>query len=357
MSTIFQIGAYPPPFGGVTVHLQRLHEHLLSTGKSSVIYDLSGVPKTAPGVVTTSWPEARASLRLAPRSIVHFHNFAPGLAADLYRVARRHVVVLSFHNERFPEEIRALGRVRSALVRFFLRRLHCVVVDSERCREMARSILGAGADLRVIFEFIPPTTVPPLDHPAIAALRQRHRFLLATNAWKISFHRGEDLYGLDLLVESLDLLVRDHGLDVALVVLVPGAGDETYVDALRARGQALGLSDRVLFVREPIAEATSLWRCADVVVRATNTDGNSLSIHEALALGTPVVASDCVERPPQALLFRSRDVASLTQVLASTLSNLPAARERIRTEAPGGSAEAFVALYDELAGRWLAHAV
>jgi glycosyltransferase involved in cell wall biosynthesis len=356
MVKIFQVGAYPPPFGGVTVHLQRLHDHLLSTGKHSVIFDLSGVPKTAPGVVAMSWPEAREALRRTPRAIVHFHNFTPGMAAEFYRAARRHVVVLSFHNERFPEDIGALGPVRASLVRFFLRRLHCIVVDSDRCLGMARSILGERADVRVIPEFIPPATVPPLDHSGIAALRQRHRFLLATNAWKISFHRGADLYGLDLLVDSLDHLVREHGFDAGLAVLVPGAGDEAYVEALRARCRELGLADRVLFVREPISEAASLWRAADIVVRATNTDGNSLSIHEALSLGVPVVASDCVERPPAALLFRTRDAASLTKVLASTLANLPTARERVHAEAPAGSAETFVALYDELAGRWMAHA-
>jgi len=230
------------------------------------------------------------------------------------------------------------------------------VVSNHRAEALARRLFGRRLDLRVIPEFIPPASVPPLSHPALLTLRRRHRYLLASNAWRISFHHGEDLYGLDLLVESLASLVIERGLDVGLAVLLPTVGDENYLALLRRRAQERGIADRLLFVTEPVAEAASLWREADVVVRATNTDGSSLTVLEALALGVPVVASDCAERPEGTLLFRTRDSAGLTAALAEVLTDLPARREGLLGQPRLGSAERFLALYDELEARWTAHA-
>jgi glycosyltransferase involved in cell wall biosynthesis len=345
---IVQVGAYPPPYGGVTVHLARLHEHLCRAGMDHTVVDLSAVPKQAPGVVRMSWSEATSWLARLPRSIVHFHNFAPGRAGAYGRAARRHVALLSLHNERFGEELEALGPLgrRVALAR--LRRLHGVVVDSERCRRLAADLWGARMALHVIPEFIPPASVPPLDRPEVLELRRRCRFLLASNAWQAAVHRGQDLYGLDLLVEALRRLVGEHGLDAGLVLLLPGADAAGAPPWLLERIEAGGLSGRVVLVTEPLAESSSLWREADLVLRATNTDGSSLTVLEALAVGTPVVASDCVERPAGTVLFRNRDAGDLTARVAEVLSDLPAQAERACRAGARSSAAAFAALYDGL---------
>ena len=46
-------------------------------------------------------------------------------------------------------------------------------------------------------------------------------------------------------------------------------------------------------------DAVALWQMSDIYLRPTNTDGNSISILEALSVGSSVVASDCVERPEE----------------------------------------------------------
>jgi glycosyltransferase involved in cell wall biosynthesis len=351
---IVQVGAYPPPWGGVTVHLMRLHEHLRREGLASTIVDLSAEPKEVPGVVPLSWSAARGWLAREPRSIVHFHNFEPGLARDYARLARRHVGVLSLHNARFGDDLAALGPLRRRLALARLRRLHCVVADSAQSGRLAARLWRGRSLLRVIPEFLPPRHVPPLDHPGVLDLRRRCRFLVASSAWSITFHRGEDLYGLDLAVELVARLVRERGLDVALVFLLPRVGDADYLEAMRGRASAAGVGDRCLFLTEPLEESSSLWACSDVVVRATNTDGNSLTVLEALACGVPVVASDCVERPEGTLTFRTRDAADLAERVAQVLATLDEQRSRVRRLAVAGNGPAFVELYRELGRRWIA---
>jgi glycosyltransferase involved in cell wall biosynthesis len=326
----------------------RLHEHLRSEGLASTIVDLSAEPKSAPGVVQLDWRGATGWLAAAPASIVHFHNFEPGHAATYARLARRHVTVLSLHNERFADEIQALGPVRGRLAVRRLRRLHCVVADNAHAASLAARLWPGKAQVRMIPEFIPPREIPPLEHPAALELRRRHRFVVASNAFRITFHRGEDLYGLDLLVEAVVRLVREHALDVGLAFLLPQVGDPAYLAGIRERAREAGVAERCLFLTEPLEESSSLWRIADVVVRATNTDGNSLTVLEALALGVPVVASDCVERPEGSVTFRTRDAADLAARLAAVLGARAAHRERVRALDVSGNADAFVALYREL---------
>ncbi|MEI2749894.1 MAG: hypothetical protein V9E88_14180 [Ferruginibacter sp.] len=50
---------------------------------------------------------------------------------------------------------------------------------------------------------------------------------------------------------------------------------------------------------------------ADIVLRPTNTDGDALTIREAIYLNKKIVASDVVERPEGTILFKTRDTNDL----------------------------------------------
>lgn len=50
----------------------------------------------------------------------------------------------------------------------------------------------------------------------------------------------------------------------------------------------------------------------DVFVRPTNTDGDAVSLREALYFWIPSVASDAVQRPEGTVLFNSRDIDDFT---------------------------------------------
>lgn len=329
----------------------RLHDHLRRAGVDNTIIDLSPIAKSVPGVIGMPWTEAEAYVERLPRSIVHFHNFAPGNAGVYRRLSRRHLTVLSLHNERFADELSELDALRRAAATWRLRRIREIVVDNRHCLGLAAGIWRKGSEIHVIPEFIPPASVPPLTHPAALDLRARCRHLLASNAWQLAIHRGQDMYGLDLLIELMRRLVHERGLDAGLALLLPGSGGASEPQPLLDRIRAAGLESRVALITEPIEESSSLWRAADVVVRATNTDGNSLSVLEALAVGTPVVASDCVDRPAATVLFRNRDQDDLTDRVAQVLADLPGSRERVRQVPVANNAAAFVALYERLSGK------
>ena len=349
MTKLILIGAIPPPYGGVTIHVQRLLDSLLHRQMDVLLYDISGQAKKHQAVQCRRWRSVVWRLLFASRSIVHFHNFSP---RNLYLYALlgiRHATVLSLHNERFLDELAQCGVLQKRLMTIALNQLDCVIVVNDKCAALAQQIVRDSAKIRVVAGFIPPQRVSiDLVPPLIRDLRKRHQYLLASNAYKFAFHDGHDLYGLDMLVELTGRLVRERQLDVATVVLLPNPNDEEYYLKLLARAQELGIEERFKIVSDPVEEAAPLWSIADIIVRATNTDGNSLSILEALAAGTPVVASDCAPRHQAVNLYRTRDLDDLETATAKVLSQLDRQRAGLKDIVIDDSTVELIHIYEEL---------
>jgi len=318
---IIEIGCVPPPFGGVSVHLQRLLLHLKQRGIPHLLFDISGVSKSADNVICTRWRHAVVRLLREPRAIVHFHNFSPRNLIVYWLIGLKHITILSLHNERFVDELDNIAAsVRRILVKM-LNRLDVIFVSSEKCSQILAPLIKDQDKIIVCPEFIAPTIPDNSVLPEeIVSLRRQHKYLISSNAFEIRFHQGKDLYGIDLLIELVANLTHEESLDVALVFLLPSIGDRAYFTKLKTRIEELEIAESFLFVTKPVVDANAVWRISDLVIRATNTDGSSLTVKEALWCGTPVIASDCAPREPAAVLFKTRDLADLKAQVVAVLT-------------------------------------
>jgi glycosyltransferase involved in cell wall biosynthesis len=338
---IYNVGVYPPPFGGVSIHIKRLHEYLLEQGVESVVLDLSTEAKDAEGVLQRNARDV-AKLINEPKAVVHFHVDSSKFILLMYLMSLRHRVVYSFHDERFMRHLAALPAMRRSTQLRMLRKVHAVVADTEANCSFAKESLGLPR-VEMIPEYIRGGAANEQDLERLRPIRSRFRFLISSNAFKVAFHNGEDLYGIDILVEMMRRI--GPACDAGLIFLIPGEGHEDYIEQLEARVRYYGLEDRFFFLRERLVDALSLWSVSDVVIRATNTDGNSLTIHEALHEGVPVIASDCVQRPTGTILFKNRDVDDLIAQTCRTLENLESEREKIKGLAGEDNAARILDLY------------
>ncbi len=139
--------------------------------------------------------------------------------------------------------------------------------------------------------------------------------------------------GVDVLLDAFARVARD----------VPGAvldvvGDGPYKAALEARARRLGLGeDRVRFRGfVPAEEKVALLSSAHVAVCPSPKEGWGLTVVEANACGTAVVASrspglvDSVKDGETGLLVPHGDVAALAGAIGRVLSD-PALRGRLET--------------------------
>jgi glycosyltransferase involved in cell wall biosynthesis len=157
-------------------------------------------------------------------------------------------------------------------------------------------------------------------------------------------HSGalEPEYGVDEAVEALHVLRQVYP---RLGLIVIGA------DAL-AGSRIYGIEkvgDHVLFTGPlPHGAVLNVMRKLTVFLRPTCTDGDSSSVREALAVGTPVVASNTDYRPKGVITFRKGDVADLTAKVRHTIDHLDQAILNLKRLGHSDNAERLLNIYKEL---------
>ena len=76
------------------------------------------------------------------------------------------------------------------------------------------------------------------------------------------------------------------------------------------------------------------------MIRGTFSDGDSLSVREALMLRKKVIATDCVDRPAGVTLFKYNDADTLFKALATDTQTLDNEYEDV--------VETLMRLYDNM---------
>jgi glycosyltransferase involved in cell wall biosynthesis len=325
------IGEAPLPYGGITSHCVRLLGWLRGLGHDAILahvpsWRLTPVASPRPDIVPcrNSFLALWRLLRAQRPALVHLHvyRWRAVLMLAWARQGRFGLppcrVVATVHGEGFFAAIPGLVR---PWVYAALRQFDQIVADNPMLQQRLETEAGViPARIALHGAFLPPDAsernaeLLPAD---VRAFMASCRPLLATNGAMADF-RGDDKYGFDLVLQATARLAVDHP-QIGLVACVTDVQDAARWQRVQALVGELGLTGRVRFVRQ-LPSFLPVLQSADASVRATNTDGDALSVHESLLLGTPVVASDVVVRPPLADRFRNRDVDDLVRALAEVLA-------------------------------------
>lgn len=333
-------GRVPPPVGGMAVHLERLLPYLEDAGFSVQMYSVGRRTPHHPGVKQVSGRRLLwlLGLLIRPREPVHYvfsadpaARFAAGLLA---RLGRAHVVlrVGSWRGDASGWR----GRMTNALNRFAFRSASAVVGVSE---EICRRAESAGAKHVVhIPGFIPPRDVPPNVPLPVASF-------LDTGTGAVVLASGEvrepenDLYGAYALLDLVEAVPDIRILFFAYRVTYGTEPQERLAEAVRKRG----LESR-FFMYHSGGDLVSAMRRCQLLLRPTLSDGDSNSVREALHMGLPVVASDCVARPAGVVTFATGDAEAMQCAVVAVLSDLEGHRAAIRSSPQPDNAGAVVAL-------------
>lgn len=140
--------------------------------------------------------------------------------------------------------------------------------------------------------------------------------------------RAERQKRFDLLIDAMVPIFQDHATARLVVV-----GDGSLLAALEAHAAARGVADRCLFTghRRDIAE---LHHAFDVFVQSSEYEGTPNAVLEAMAMETPLVATDVggthelAADGTHGLLVPAHDVPALTRAIEQTLADPRAARDR-----------------------------
>jgi glycosyltransferase involved in cell wall biosynthesis len=195
--------------------------------------------------------------------------------------------------------------------RYVLARSDALACDCQAVRQQAVS-LGMPDERVVVF----PWGVD-LEHfsPGPSRLRaelgwERASVVLSARSW-------ERLLGVDLLVDSF-LRAAAARPQLRLLMLGTGSLDRKVREHIRRAG----LDERVHFAGPVVFDRLpDYYRCADLYLSASHSDGSSISLLEAMACGLPALVSDIpgnrewVEPEANGRWFADGEVMGLTQSL------------------------------------------
>jgi len=301
----------------------------------------------------------RSALGRAGRpDLLHGHWLHPhGWAAA--RVGKRSgiPVVLTAHGQdvaRLDNPAAPHPSQYRAMVRAACARAAAVICVSQAMRDRLASLLEPDFDrLHVIPNGVDLEHFRPVERAVARATLRR----TSAGSAVLAADRRLLVFAGDLLpVKQVDRLLHALALlapsmpDLALAIVGDGAESDSLAEVIRV--QHLGA--RILFAGlRPHREIPTWLAAADVFVLPSATEGLPLVVLEALAAGTPVVASrvggipECIQEGETGLLVDPKGVAPLAEALVTALGRTWD-RARIRAAAEPFGWEAQTAKLEQI---------
>ena len=318
---VIQLGPWPPPFGGVQTHIVALRRRMEQRGiASEVVNTTSAMPS---GDVGVYYPRSAAALLaiLYHRrpDVLHLHiggNLSPrliGLAAVCVHFPGSRSV-LTFHSGGFPSQPAAQALTKRTLTAAIFRGFDHIVVVNDQQREL---FLRLGCDPVRLHMILPYPAPDPTQVERAALDPSLLAFLASHTPTVVSVGLLEPEYDMQFLIDRVGALRAAFG-DAGLVIV--GSGSLYHDLALAADLSPVAQHIRVTGDL-PHDATLRVIRDAHVLARNTRYDGDAISIREALALGTPVVATNTGMRPDGCQLFEVGSVSGFLAAVAAALTS------------------------------------
>lgn len=283
------VGATPPPIGGVSIHLERVLIWMkLKDYKFSFC-------STQQGYVSNILKSSKN------HQVVHLHISNSKLRIFLIFILRfilRKKVIITVHGKIGKHK----GFVDYNLDKLALRLVNIPILLNNTTFELSRKINSKS----VIFT----PFIPPLNKILDLSLTLKDKldtFLLhsnqifCTNASSLAYDQtGNEIYGITSLVKVFSELNEDK----KLIISDPTGKNLDYCK------KNLTITKNIFFITQP-HNFSGIIDLSNCFIRATTTDGDSLSVKESLHFKTPVIASNCIERADTVITYQTQDDNSL----------------------------------------------
>lgn len=311
------VGALPPPTGGVTVFLRRLKD-LLQSDFSITLLDLRKVDGKASHfkrhIISPFYNRLLSILWLQYQlicqrhDVVHLHfSSVRGLFVAAVLVSRSQAVMLTLHHgvTNLSTASERLLRCVAPLLRRKISTIHALNADQ---RAFYQSVMGFG-DTAV---FQCPTHIAPNRHERPLA-EETKDLLSRMTPYVLTSGVGNRLNRADLVLDYWATRQEDG---MHLVVSVYGDSDPDYVAELQRKADAIATA--VLVGPVPENDFNVLLKTATVYLRPAEVDSFGIAVADALAFGTPVLASNACQRAEEVCFFdryRPREMSSKLETL------------------------------------------
>jgi glycosyltransferase involved in cell wall biosynthesis len=352
---IVLVGYYPPPYGGISVHVKRMKQYLeknhietivFHEGKSDISSNIRAIKKYRRFIFKIPFIEG---------DLLHFHIIDKRIRILLgvYKLLGRKII-LTLHGESLNNQINN----SNAFVRFLLLRSlkeidKIICVNSKNRSQLLE--LGFNKE-KVIYI---PSYINPIEEKEekdkipdeIWNYINSSEFLISANGC-VRLHNNEDLYGFHMLIELLNQL-NNANINAQLLICVLAAEEQSkeerkYYNNMKIKVEELKLSKKVVFYEVQNSEFYPILKKSKLFIRPTNTDGYGVSIAEAIYYNVPSIASDVCVRPEGTLLFKCRDIDDLYEKTIDVIDNYDRYKDSLNHIEIQDNCERLLSIYKEV---------
>ena len=361
---VLLVGPYPPPLGGVSSHVRQVADAAAAAGYRVGVLDHFGNGPTKPPVL--------ASLRRNPlrylgelarhrADVVHVHYAGRTSVLLAAALARRRWPrdrwLLTIHNHSLTPLLRSHG-VRGRLVTWALSQFDELIAVSDDVRSgIARQIPRARVSTLPAYVGVGGVNTQS-SRPDLLSFLEAPGVTMIVAAYRVRTVRGGgDIYGIDVASVAFTGLAEEFP-DLRLVIFLahPPRGwmAKRYLRRIHTQAEREWPGRSRVVVGEPLVPA---FDERTIYLRPTRTDGDAVSVREALARGVPVIASDATSRPPGVRVVALVDTEDwVRQTRRAILAPAPrSARATLPADASAaggeGSLPALLTLYRRHLGR------
>lgn len=306
-----------------------------------------------PGLDPRMVPALARLLRRERVEVIHAHNQAAAFYGGLAGLLCGRPLVITRHGSSFGRDLSHLWLGRAGAL--MARRVVCV--GREACQVARRVDRVPAARLRLIYNGVDTAQYRP--DPGARATVRAELGLTPAEAALISVGRLSREKDYPTLLKALALLGGGGGRPRLLMI-----GDGPERPALERIAGELGLGGAVLWLGER-QDVPRLLSAADAFVLSSLSEGVSIAILEAMAVGLPVTATmvggnpELVEQGRGGLLVPPADPEALAGALGRLLDDPALAKAmgasaRVRAEerfSLAATARAYAGLYREVASK------
>jgi glycosyltransferase involved in cell wall biosynthesis len=296
-------GPYPPPLGGISVHIKRLEYYLKRAEIDYTVYN-HGFTQEENIIATRKKPIWYLKLLFLKKyKAFHFHQFFyfHFIYYWLFSLLRSENIIVTIHSERLLN----YSGLKLKIALFFLSKTKRLTLIS-----VSKNLKGF-LDSNGISTIFLPAYVPPnlINEKTVVS----HKQIFLFSVWKFNKKLATEIYNVPLAFTFL----KKNKAKFKMLFLI---GNELDSDKEFLRNMIDDYSienDLEVIYNENLIDYVKQCK---FLLRPNLSDGYGVSIQEAMDLGVPAVASDVCERPVGAVLFKDNDLEDLSKKVEYVLN-------------------------------------
>lgn len=327
---IIIVGPYPPPYGGISVHVKRVKRYLEDKKIDVLIYNEAKQYEDMSNNIYSikSYKKFIFKIPFLKADVIHFHSIdlRMRILLGFYKLFRKKII-LTIHGESVYNQINNSNKIIQCLLLNSLKRIDKIICVNPKIM----NDLGCYGIDKCKLAYIPAYSNPIEDTNDYSKISKEvwnfingSSFLISANG-QIRFYNNEDLYGIDMLIDLVKNL-KNRGKNIKLVIALLGVEGQSqeekrYYKEIQEQIIEGYVQNDIYIYEVKDTEFYPILKKSNMFLRPTNTDGDAVSIREALYYKIPVIASDVVKRPEGTILFKTRDSNDLYDKVTDVIEN------------------------------------